>query len=293
MSVFSWKNSFFLLVLVAWASTADAARKKAVKPLTNEQELAKAESAYDDYKYDRSITVLQSLLDKQPTDAKVRQRARLLLAFSYYFKRDELSAQAALKNLFRENVDYQVDREMHHPDLARFYDTEYRAYVSSLVLKPAEAQQLPQASSTTTIVAAPDQTSSVSIPREVEGRKTIGDDHPWVRIFPGGIGHFLNHDFVGGGIFLGLEVVLIGMNVTAAILRPTLRAGAVYRPPAVELQYVQNIGAIGAIVVAVVSIVDAFVWSPARGRKSLNAMPSTVDLGPLGAYNLVLSPILY
>jgi hypothetical protein len=284
-------RSSLILILVALAGDAEAAKRKppavppAIANATPEQELQAGERFYDDYNYERAIATLKDLLEKNPANATIRQRARLLLSFSYYFRKDEPKAKSVLADLLRENVDYPLDRELHHPDLVRFYDTERNAYVASLKVAPA---------SVPVIEHVQPAASAPSVTKVPDPPKTTGDRHPWVRILPGGIGHLFNHDYAVGAVFISLEVALIGMNVATAILRPTLRVGTIgYRSPALELQILQDVGAIGTIAVAVFSIIDAFAWSPARGRKSLEAAQKTVDLGPLGAYHLVLSPIIY
>lgn len=276
-----------LLLMTVAPSTVEAARAKkakVTKSLTQEEQVAAAELAYEEYDYATAASMLQQLLNKAVANAKVRQRAWLLLAFSRHFLRDEPAAKSALAELFRENVDYPFEREMYHPDLVRLFDTERNAYLASITVVPASQPVTPQV-----IAVAPASEPTRSEPPPVITKPlplamTLGDRHPWLRIFPI-VGHFANHDYVGGGIFLALETAFIGMNVGGAVAYSLLRyPEGDFRQGAFEAQLVQNIGGLGAITLAVICIVDAFAWSPARGRAALQR--SLVDLGPLGEYRL-------
>lgn len=209
---------------------------------TAENDFRGAQNSYDAYQYDKAIQQLNAMLATPPTNAKLRQDARALLSFSHYLKRDEANARTALRELLRENVDYVIDREALHPDLVRFYDTERNAYIASLKTTPLQIAQ-----------PGPSQ-------------PTLGDRQPWLRVIPLGVGQFVNQDYVTGGIFLGTELALIALNVAGSVWRYSLydSASGTYRAGAVEAQVLQNVGAIGAIVAAVIGIVDAFVWSPSR-----------------------------
>ena len=234
--------------------------------------LALAERTYDDYRYTDAIPMFTALLaDPSFTDGPARQKARALLAFSYYISQKEPEAAAELDRLFRENVDYPLDRDATHPDVLKFYDNERNRYVASLNTKPVEVQK------------------TEARKAEAPANETIGDRHKWVRIFPGGIGHFLNHDYAGGAAFLALEVALGGTNLAMALLREGLKApDGKYRQgtnPS-PYQWVMNVAALTAFVVIIIDVIDAFVWSPARGRESLQKSLTT-DLGPLGEYRLV------
>jgi hypothetical protein len=50
---------------------------------------------------------------------------------------------------------------------------------------------------------------------------------------------------------------------------------------------VMNVAAFAALALVVIDVIDAFVWSPARGRASL-ARSFQADLGPLGTYRIAL-----
>ena len=234
----------------------------AMAPPSPKQQLERGEKAYADYHYSQAIGLLQNLLaDPALTDGPTRQEARLTLAFSFYLSGRESDARDQLRKLFRENASYPLDRDATHPDLVRFYDSERNAYVASLKTTPAALS-----------VAA-------------EPLRTLGDRQPWLRIFPLGIGQFANHDFVAGGIFCGLELALVGTNIVAAVARNGLRQGSTFRLGSnpVPLQIVMDVAGVAAIVVTVIGIVDAFAWSPSRGRKTLTAAVLTV-----GDYRLVL-----
>ncbi len=257
---------------------AEAARKSAPPPSV-EKRFEAAEHAYDRYKFKEAITKLTQLLeDPEFRDGPSRQKARLLLAFSHYISQNEKEAVPLLEQLFRENLEYPLDRNATHPDLLQFYDREHAAYSAKIAPASAPVQ---------VITAAP-VSEAPAIEREAPRPppQTIGDRHKWVRIFPGGIGHFLNHDYPAGATFLTLEAALVATNVTFAVLRQTLRLPDGSFPQGSNhliYQWVMNGSAIAAITLAVIEIIDAFAWSPARGRASL-AAKLVASLGPLGDY---------
>ena len=121
----------------------------------------------------------------------------------------------------------------------------------------------------------------------------MGDRHPWLRIFPGGIGHFVNHDFAAGGVFLGLEAACVATNIALGIVHNGTKTadGRFYRPgqDGFPLLVAMNVAGFAAITLAIIEIIDAFAASPARGRATL--APPTVTLGPLGEMRLVLGGI--
>jgi hypothetical protein len=275
-----------VLIACALADPAYAARHKKKAPGAATEslgaQLAKGEALFEEYQYQQAAAVFRAILDQSPADAKVRQRAMLMLALTLYYAKDEAGAGMQLKELFRENVDHPFDRELFHPDLVRFYDTERNAYLEGLEVQPKQIVADPVVSSPPSAPAALPLETHAALPQ------TLGDRHPWLRIFPI-VGHFANYDHVGGAVFLALELALIGMNVGGAVARVMLRyPEGDYRPGAAEARIIQNVGGIGAIVLTVICIVDAFAWSPARGRAAHQKALSepTVDLGPLGDYRL-------
>ncbi len=240
---------------------------------TPQDALARAEEAFTDYRYTETAQILETLLaEPHLSDAAVRQRAQLVLAFSrLYDDKDEVRAAAALAPLFRENVDYPVDRDEFHPRLVAFYTRERNRYVASLNEAPSSL--------------------AVVVPAPPPPLQTSGDRHPWVRIFPLGIGHFVNDDHVAGGIFLGLELALGAANAAASIMKYQMRLENGRYPlgqDPLPWHIVQNAAAFSLIAFVVIEVIDAFAWSPARGRAALAKRRALeADLGPLGAYTLV------
>ncbi len=278
------KVLLFIALVIGFAADASAARRGKSKAPTAqdtspEAQLAHAELAYDDYNYVSAVAQLTAILDKQPANAKTRQRARLLLSFSQYFRKDETAAKAALTDLLRENVDYPFERELYHPDLVRFFDTTRNEYVAALNVKPKEIVVAPSAPNS----EPAKEPSALVTPTPAAQAQTLGDRHVWLRIFPI-VGHYANYDLVGGSVFLSLEVLLIGMNVGGAIAYQSLAVPGGY-DGAFAAQMIQNVGGIAAMTLAVICIIDAFVWSPARGRAALQKkLEPVVDLGPLGGF---------
>ena len=252
-----------LLLVLSLSVAADLVTAPAAAPgaVTWREHLAAGEHAYDEYDFAGAIERLLVVLgDPELKDGASRQRARLLLAFSLRLANpdhDVPQAAAELQRLFAENVDYELDRGATPPELVHFFDSERAKFVASMNEVPAEA-------------------------------RTTGDKHPWTRIFPGGIGHFLNHDYAAGGAFLGLELALVATNVAVGVVWWRLRQadGFFFNDTnPMPLQVVMNVAAFAAIGLAVIEIIDAFVWSPARGRKALaKTLHPEVKLGALGAF---------
>lgn len=222
-----------------------------------ESDLATARTAYEAYRYDQAISQLDKLLGAAPKNAQTRQDAQALLAFAHYLKRDQEKARIAVRLLLQENVDYKVDREALHPALVQFYDDERNAYIASLKTQPALVPQL-----------------------KLEPAPTLGDRQPWLRAVPLGVGQFANEDYVTGGVFLGLEVALIALNVAGSVWRYSSLDSTTntYRSGARKAQVLQNVAAISAIVTAVVGIVDAFVWSPTRHHSDNSSSDGPRDI---------------
>lgn len=252
-----------LLLVVIAAAPADP----------DEASLAAGRTAYESYKFKQAIKELDALVARKPKSAAIRQSAELLLAFSYFVERNEAQARQVLRELLVENPDVTIDRDAHSPPLLAFFDEERESYMKSLAAATVVVAPVlePPRTTATAPVAPPQKTS-------------LGDRHPWLRVLPLGIGHFVNADPTGGA-FLALELACVGFNVGGALWFASLRnSDGTYRDGAFAAQVLQNVGAFGVIVVAIIEIVDAFAWSPARGRARLNA--PVVDLGPIGEYTL-------
>ncbi len=237
---------------------------------TPRAELKRAEVAYDNYRYAEAISTLRKLLSGTALeDGPSHQKARFVLAMALYLSNKESDAGVELQRLFRENVDYAIDRETLHPDLVRFFDSEHARYLSGLQRSVAQPP------------AAPAKKT------EVVSATSFGDRNIWIRIFPLGIGQFANADPLAGGLFLGVELACIGTNVAAATVRYSARTAAGDYPASTNAgswQIVQDVSAGAAVVVALFGVIDAFVWSPARGDRRL--AERALDLGRLGEWRL-------
>jgi hypothetical protein len=255
------------------------------------ERLKAVERAFDRYEYDKAVKIATQLFaDPAFVDPKQRQQARLLLAFSCFLAGKTEDAAEALLKLFKENLDYPLDRDATHPDLLAFYDKERAKFVAALPpLKPPEPDVSPppapasapasaeaQPAAPQTIVVAPSSTSpppTVAAPVQVDTRVTLGDRHPWLRIFPLGIGHFVNHDYAVGGAFLALEVALVAANIALGIVYRGMltKDGKYYLTGTNPFPIAMAMDVVGlcAIVLPVIDIIDAFTGSPARGRKTL------------------------
>jgi hypothetical protein len=220
-----------------------------------------AQRAFDEYQFDITLSLLDELLARPLKDAALRQKAHALRAFASYYLRNEERAERDLREVFRENVDFHVDRTAFHPDLLGFFNRVRNHYLAEASVEPATA---PASLPTSLPASAP----AVVAPLKIVA--TLGDRAPWLRLFPLGVGHFANRDRLGGALFLSSELALVALNIAAAAVRASMRLpNGLYRFDAPQLgwQVVQNASAFALIGVAIFEIIDAFYWSPARARQ--------------------------
>lgn len=232
--------------LVAWWLGAAAAADVDTMALANQ--------AYDNYEFAQAATLYEKAIASGKLQGETaKSNARVKLSFSRYIANDQLGAKKALADLFAENPPFVLDRKGIHPDLLKFYDGERSKHPTAAVAPTVVPTPTP----------APTVTSSA--PVKYEPAPII------LRLLPLGIGQFANGDPVFGGIFLGSELVLVGLNIATAVSQgKTCNARneqCTDIGKETGLFVTQNISAGLIIAVAVFGVVDAIVWSPARGEE--------------------------
>lgn len=230
--------------LVAWWLSAAAAADVDTMALANQ--------AYDNYEFAEAATLYEKAIASGKLQGETaKSNARVKLSFSRYIANDPVKARKALAELFAENPPFVLDRKGIHPDLLKFYDGERSKYPTTAV--------------TPAVVSAPPAAVTSSAPVKYEPAPII------LRLLPLGIGQFANGDPVFGGIFLGSELVLVGLNIATALSQgKTCNARneqCTDIGKETGLFVTQNISAGLIIAVAVFGIVDAILWSPARGEE--------------------------
>src|SRR4030095_11756632 len=94
--------------------------------------------------------------------------------------------------------------------------------------------------------------------------------HWLLRLLPFGIGQFSNGDPVFGSVYLSSELVLLAAHVTGAVVQERLRDPKFgdFRDhrTAVAWWWVRTLSGASLFAVSIFGIIDAWLWSPARGR---------------------------
>ena len=281
---------------LAWLIVFSAAPPELGRSDTRDAAALKAaERKFDDLKFKAVVDIL-GRIGAPPLNASVRQRVWLLLGLSHFMLHHEREAQQAITQLLRENPDFTVDRDLFSPPLVAVVEQMKRRL--SMEATPGEPASAPApgidatgtSSEPKSIVAAPaDAVTPASVPAGREeapgstadattaaGRDPparVTDAHVWLRLFPLGVGHFLNRDFGAGSAFLAVETALLATHITATVMKNAARRpSGLYRAGshAFEWQVVQNATA-GALIGAIaLELLDAFLWSPGRSRAPVN-----------------------
>src|SRR5262249_9559120 len=92
------------------------------------RDFAAAERAYDNFEFDKAIPLFERALKQDRfTDDRLKQLARLHLAFSLFIQGKEDAAERALDRLFAENADYCTDGRSTTPHWGRFFNKVHAA----------------------------------------------------------------------------------------------------------------------------------------------------------------------
>ncbi|MCC6810566.1 MAG: hypothetical protein IT381_24260 [Deltaproteobacteria bacterium] len=257
------------MYLLCVALLTTAAPKAPVKGETLAQ---KGKLAYDDYEFDKAAAYFQDALKAGIADGRTREQTLLYLAFTLFGLQKNSEAKAQLRSLFKANPGYVLDQKGLLPELARFFEHEQAAYQKELEAEKAvlESHGKPKVVVTVPVETLPTEPAKPVVTSDVV--PLYQSAHPAVKLLPFGIGQFANGDPVGGSLFLVGELLLIGANVASAVLDTQARATYASAPTAeLERQIwmfygLRTASGAAAIVLGAVGILDAFLWSPTRGR---------------------------
>jgi hypothetical protein len=237
--------------------------------------LKKAKASYDDYEFDKAAAYYEDALRAGVTDQAKREQTLLYYAFSLFGLERAADAKAQLRELFKLNGNYALDRKGLHPSLLRFYDDEKAAAQQAAVkAAPPPASDPPKnVEQQTTITVAPTELPPPEVTTKVAPPYVSA--HPVLKLLPFGIGQFANGDPAGGAAFLAVELALVGANVAFAVLDENARSAFAKQTGAATPQQqaennlfyaMRTASGVAAILVGAFGILDAFLWSPGRAE---------------------------
>lgn len=248
-------------------------------PVAPENKLGRAIALCADAQFEAAIPALEELLYPLRIAKDEVARARFALAQAYYFTEHTEKARRELQLLFKKNPSFHTNAKAFPPDFISFYEqtrsesAEDKPHVRVMASPSAPAQaptvSAPQSRPPPRTQSQP-ATQASPAPRAVSPvmvHATSPSASWYLKLIPFGVGQFVNHDPLGGGVFLGLGIVTIGANIALSIYNGSKRLPSGDYPmnagyPA--LYIMQDVTAGAAITVAIIGIVDAFMWSPAR-----------------------------
>lgn len=276
------------LVLIALAlaspSRVEAARKKPVLS-TAERALSLVAKA----RFSEAIPLLQDALTDAGADAAT---IHIGLAKCFFYTKKKDRAVLEIEVALETAPALTLDASATPPDfMALFAEVKERTIApvvpeekpnpqptqapkplanESASQRSSEAQPAQSVANTQSITAAPHEAPRpAERPRLSEDAAVYRPAAAYVRWLPLGIGQFLNGDPLGGGVFLSLELALIGANLAFTILNLRARSPSGVFPAGSQwpvFYALQQATAAAAIVTAVMGLLDAYLWSPARGE---------------------------
>jgi hypothetical protein len=282
------KRCFVFIVVLLAASSAVAA--------TPQDVYKRAVELYESSYFAEAIVMLQSVLSPPSLSPKATRHARLLLAQCLFAERRKNEARAELKTLLRSAPSTMVTSEEATPEFVALFQQVKNELAKEAEPPPAPKKPRPQetprvapqpvsqphtVSQPQVVVPAseptakkPETTPILAEPKQLTTAPLVA---PWYqRMWPFGIGHFLNHDYAAGAAFLATEVVLVGANVGISVLNATERRPnggfpqiAIYP----TMYWMQLATAIAAYALVAFDIIDALVLSPKRVKASVAAAP--------------------
>lgn len=269
---------------------AHAARKKAPKaaanaPPSSSELVRKGKASYDDYEFDKAAAYFADALRVGVAVKSVLEQLHLYYAFSLFALEKKDEAKAQLRALFAASPEFSLTEKGLHPDLVALFDQERAAAQPKVEVKPeptpepkVEPKAEPKPEPKAIVVAPEPEPPAPNVVVETIAPPAYQSAHPVVKLIPGGVGQFANGDPLGGGLFLSVELALVGVHVAFAVLDELSRAAIAPRLAAGEnipaneqltmnLYYGLRMAAgLSAAAVAIIGIIDAFVGSPARGE---------------------------
>lgn len=260
----------------------------------------KGRASYDDYEFDKAAAYFDDALKAGVKDPKLLEQVRLYLAFSLFGLDKKSDAKKQVRELLRTSPTFKLDAKGLHPDLIAFFDKEKKAYDKELA---AERDVLEHSQPKNVVVATPPSPP----PQEKKDEPVIVKEappayrsaHPVVKLLPLGIGQFANGDPLGGSLFLVAELALAGVHTTFAVLdemarlqlKQLIESGG---DPTGELgqrtytyYVIRSVSGAALIGVAVLGIIDAFVWSPGRAEARHKARFSAAPMLTSGGGGVV------
>lgn len=254
---------------------------------------------FDSSYFDKAAVSFERALAEPLTPAQQR-RARLLLAECYFFDHHEAQARTQLRALLQLAPKQVLTSEDAPPAfVALFDDVKGASKVAEpkpeakVVSEPrrvpprrpsAPAEDLPlrpsdpaTASAPAGAVTAPTPDTTTRLDVTASG---LPGTRPWfVRMWPLGIGHFLNGDTAGGVGFLSSELVLIGANVGITVFnfgQRDAQGGFPHNSAYPTLYWVELGIGVAAYALVAFDVLDALLWSPGRvlAKKSVVILPT-------------------
>jgi len=257
-------------------------------PEPPEEMFKHANEAFRRTEFELAIDLYRNLLNPPLLPPAKIQQTRMRLAESLFFTQHQDEAKREVSALLRINPNAKTDASV-PPDFAEFFASAKRDLLANAAKKKVPTAKPeptvvvtqsppPQAPSPAPIVAvpvavapAPASQATALAPKQGMERQPMWHAAPWyLKIIPFGGGQLANHDPVGGGVFLGLEVAFLATNIVTTLMNDKERAtygGFRHSQPYPALYDVQLGSAIALYATLAVGLVDAFVWSPGRGER--------------------------
>lgn len=261
----------------------------------------KAQKAMKKGKFAEAIPLLQEQLQSGDGD---KTETHVALAKCYFYTKKKERAVLEIEVALELTPDYQVDTVSAAPDFITFFN-EQAARLRKPKPEPPprptnndpapakrdpdpqkrdreteETRPEPAAAPATLQVVPSEPPPAPAKPITLE-RAEYQPAPPGVRWLPLGIGQFLNGDPVGGGVFLSLELALVGANVAFTVVNTRARLPNGDFPPGAQwpaFYALQQVTAGAAIVVGIFGLIDALVWSPGRGKARFLATNRAAEL---------------
>lgn len=245
--------------------------------------------------YERAAAALRPLAEASAPSARLRAilpSVRKVYAAALFASRHEGQARAQIETLLREDPSARVDPAQYEAGFVRLFDDTARA------LRP-ELDRLVTERVTTANRMEFQRASRQRLAQELLTTELRVERSPrWLAFVPFGVGQFVNHQPIAGGLFLGFETAFVAASVVSLVVHQSLVApqGVTLRGPENSdratlatqmeaLNYV-SLGLLAATVIA--GVIHANVqWVPERVRRQRRPLPRELDgvevsLSPLG-----------
>ncbi|MBK6848639.1 MAG: hypothetical protein IPG96_14285 [Proteobacteria bacterium] len=239
------------------------AARAAAQPAAPRDQLAEAQAAYVQGRYEQTVALLQPLVypSNRLATAADYLEAHKMLGVSYVFARDRARAEQSFLAILVEQPSYQLDPLVDPPVAVDLFE-EVKRRNALLLREVAERQRVQERNRLAQRPAASETPSQA--PGGARSCPRVEHHALWINFVPFGAGQFQNHQRGKGLALLATQAVLGGASLGAAL---TLRLRYPdSRPPADELDRARALNvlqvATGAVFWAAVvaGIVDALVF---------------------------------